>query len=60
MSKTTPVIAGLALLAAAGAVAFAKGEEPKPSVQYAKSWEKAVEEGKRLNVPLVVHSHGFY
>jgi hypothetical protein len=34
--------------------------EPKVSVVLAKSWEAAVEEAKALNVPIVVHSHGFY
>jgi hypothetical protein len=46
----------LALLATA---AFA-GPKVKDSVTYAKSWEAAVAEAKMLNVPLVVHSHGFY
>jgi hypothetical protein len=31
-----------------------------PQVTYAPSWEAAVEEAKLLNVPIVVHSHGFY
>lgn len=42
-------------------VAIAGGkDEPKPSVKYARSWEAAIEEAKALNVPMVVHSHGFY
>lgn len=45
----------VALLAA---TAFA-GPKVKPSVQYAKSWEAAVAEAKMLNVPIVVHNHGF-
>jgi hypothetical protein len=36
------------------------GDKIKPSVEYAKTWEAAVEEAKLLNVPIVVHSHGFY
>lgn len=36
------------------------GEKPEPSVTYAKTWEAAVEEAKLLNLPIVVHSHGFY
>ncbi len=58
--------AGLAGLAAVGALSFAPGlvaaDKPKikPSVTYAKTWDAALEEGKALNVPLVVHSHGFY
>jgi hypothetical protein len=42
-----------------GAVAIAGPKKPKDSVTYAKSWEAAVAEAKMLNVPLVVHSHGF-
>jgi hypothetical protein len=51
-----------ALLVAVGGVAFAKKDKVdiKPSVTYAKSWDLAVEEAKTLNVPIVVHSHGFY
>lgn len=55
------------LLASAAALTLAatlgtagKGEKPDPSVTYAKTWEAAVEEAKLLNVPIVVHSHGFY
>lgn len=40
--------------------AASAGEQPQPSVNYAKSWETAVEEAKTLNLPIVVHSHGFY
>ena len=46
-----------------GGVALAKRKKkdaPKPSVTYAKSWDAAVEEAQTLNVPIVVHSHGFY
>lgn len=38
----------------------AQAKKPDPSVTFAKSWDAAVEEAKLLNVPLVVHSHGFY
>jgi len=41
----------VAALAAAG---------PKASLPYAHSWDEAVEEARALNVPLVVHRHGFY
>ena len=47
----------LAGLCAAGALAKPK---IKPTVSFAPSWEAAVEEAKLLNVPIVVHSHGFY
>lgn len=51
--KTSLAVALLASVAAAGP------KKPKESVTYAKSWEAAVAEAKMLNVPLVVHSHGF-
>ena len=50
---TTLAVALLATTALAG-------PKVKPSVQYAKSWEAAVAEAKMLNVPIVVHNHGFY
>lgn len=34
--------------------------EIDPQVTYARTWDAAVEEAKVLNVPIVVHSHGFY
>jgi ABC-type uncharacterized transport system YnjBCD substrate-binding protein len=49
----------LAELGLAVSLAGAKGKV-KPSVTYAKTWEAAVAEAKLLNVPIVVHSHGFY
>ena len=59
-------IATLVLAVAAGAaslslgVALAGKDEPKACVKFAKSWDKAVEEAKALNVPLVIHNHGVY
>lgn len=35
-------------------------EKPKPTVAFARSWEAGVEEAKLLNLPLIIHSHGFY
>ena len=60
LGRTALVLA--ALLVATGGVAQAKEKKHKikPSVVYAKSWDAAVEEAKMLNVPLVVHAHGFY
>jgi hypothetical protein len=49
-----------AVLAAVATVAVAGKDEPKPTVKFAKTWEAAVQEAKDLNVPIVVHSHGFY
>jgi hypothetical protein len=50
------------LAAATGILMAALPGDPKikDSVQYAKSWDAAVAEAKLLNLPLVVHSHGFY
>ena len=60
LGRTALVLA--ALLVATGGVVEAKEKKHKikPQVTYAKSWDAAVEEAKTLNVPLVVHSHGFY
>lgn len=52
---TAAAVAVLALPAAAGGK-----PEPVTSVTLAKTWEAAVEEAKLLNVPIVVHSHGFF
>lgn len=52
--------ATLVLTALAGVTEAAAKEKIKPSVTYAKSWDAAVEEAKLLNVPIVLHSHGFY
>ncbi|MFT7616899.1 MAG: hypothetical protein ACI97A_000529 [Planctomycetota bacterium] len=32
----------------------------KETVTFAQTWDAAVEEAKLLNVPMVLHSHGFY
>ena len=52
----------LAVIGGYGQSAVRAGEkvELDPQVTYAPSWEAAVEEAKLLNVPIVVHSHGFY
>ena len=43
-------------------IAGAGAAEPsiKPSVTYAASWASALQEAKVLNLPIVVHIHGFY
>lgn len=48
-----------AALALAATLVTAGGDKPEPSVTYARSWDAAVEEAKLLNVPIVVHGHGF-
>ena len=42
------------------AMCMAQTPDLKPSVTYARSWDAAVAEAKLLNLPIVVHSHGFY
>lgn len=48
-----------AILLACAAAAPAR-DKPKPCVRFAPTWEAAVEEARALNLPLVVHRHGFY
>lgn len=51
----------LAVLAAAAALSAAGGKDkPEANLEYAVSWEAAVEEARALNLPIVVHRHGFY
>ena len=49
----------LAVVGVVAAAVAAGKNDPDPSVAYAKSWDAAVAEAKLLNVPIVVHSHGF-
>lgn len=46
--------------AAAALLAAGKGAKPKPTVPLVRSWSDAVKEAKLLNVPIVLHHHGFY
>ncbi|MCB9834025.1 MAG: hypothetical protein H6807_16310 [Planctomycetes bacterium] len=50
----------LALSAFSSTLQAQKAPKIKETVTFAQSWDKAVEEAKLLNVPIVVHSHGFY
>jgi ribosomal protein S2 len=52
------LVVASAALASALAVAVAK-DDPKPFISVPKTWDAAVEEAKKLNVPIVVHSHGW-
>ncbi len=49
---------GLALLVVL--VPAYAGEKAKPGPTWAKSWADALAEGRVLNLPIVVHRHGFY
>lgn len=48
-----------AAVALASASCFA-GAKPKDTVAFAPNWDDAVSMAKLLNVPLVVHSHGWH
>ena len=36
------------------------GGKAKPGPTWAKSWDAALTEARVLNLPIVVHRHGFY
>lgn len=52
--------AAVTILAVPTAAFAPSKDKPKPTVEFAKSWDAAVAEAKLLNLPIVVHSHGFY
>lgn len=55
------IVLALAACAVVGPLALAGGKpKVKETVNFAKTWEVAVAEAKLLNLPIVVHSHGFY
>ena len=58
MNRTQMAAAAL-LVVGVAAAAIAGGDEPKESVTYAKSWDAAIAEAKDMNLPVVVHNHGF-
>ena len=58
MNRTLWIAAVLAL-GTAGAWA-GKAKAQKPGIRWATSWEDAVETARALNVPIIVHRHGFY
>ena len=47
-------------LATLGLAAAAGDPKPEPAPRWAPSWDAAVEEARALNLPIVVHRHGFY
>jgi hypothetical protein len=54
------IASAAALTLAATLLTAGGGEKPEPSVTYVRTWDAAVEEAKLLNLPIVVHNHGFY
>ena len=61
-ARTALVAAAALAMVATGSMAVAKDKKPeiKPTVKFARTWDKAKAEAQLLNVPIVVHSHGFY
>jgi hypothetical protein len=57
-----PFLASVAALTLVSIAPGASAGKPEPvtSVTLAKTWADAIDEAKKLNVPIVVHSHGFY
>ncbi|MCA9321684.1 MAG: hypothetical protein KDB53_13165 [Planctomycetes bacterium] len=62
MKRPLPTLAILALAVLAMSAVAPAQRKPKikPTVTFASTWDAAIEEAKLLNVPIVVHSHGFY
>jgi hypothetical protein len=50
----------VAVLACLAVAAVAKPEPPTGGIRWARDWSAAVEEARALNLPLIVHRHGFY
>ena len=62
MKRVIPIalILGLAWVAAGSTAQAQKKHKIKETVTFASSWAAALEEARLLNVPIVLHSHGFY
>ena len=59
-TRASFALLAFALLVLSGGAAAQKKPKIKPTVDFAPTWEAAVEEAKLLNVPIVLHSHGFF
>ncbi len=55
MKRFTLMSAALALL-----IGGAGAGKPKHYIHWAASWEDAIAEARAINMPIVVHRHGFY
>ena len=56
--KRFALIPALLVLTLGGGGVGAK--TPKQFIKWAESWEDAVTEARAINMPIVVHRHGFY
>jgi hypothetical protein len=54
MLTVAGIAAGMSMSAA-----LAAKDEIKPFIKVPKTWDAAVEEAKKYNLPIVVHSHGW-
>ena len=52
-------IVACSVILATGLV-LANGDKPKPTPRLVPVWDDAVIEGRVLNLPIMVHRHGFY
>jgi hypothetical protein len=48
------------VLACLAVAAAGEPKVPKAGVRWATGWDEAVAEARALNLPLIVHRHGFY
>ncbi len=52
-------IVACSVILATGLV-LANGDKPKPTPRLVPVWDDAVIEGRVLNLPIMLHRHGFY
>ena len=55
MKRFALISTALALL-----IGGAGAGKPKQFIRWAASWEDAIMEARAINMPIVVHRHGFY
>ena len=60
MVRTLALILLLAPALWAGKKAHPKPPKPDEGVRWTPTWNGAIEEARALNLPIIVHRHGFY
>ena len=53
------ILAAIAFYGVNASCSAQKAPKLKPTVTFATSWDQAVAEAKLLNLPIILHSHGF-